>query len=128
MSKEKETIEELKVVLSWGKDDDPSGKAISQAIKWGEALDSAEGELPKKIEDGKHYCYAGIYCDLGSQNFNQAIDIARPILAKAKLRIEELESACNIKDASIETSLKMYRNLEKQLQSLKKRIDKSTKK
>ncbi len=50
-----------------------------------EALESAEGELPeKRIGRPKEWAEY-------DNGFNQAIDIARPILAKAKLKIAELE-------------------------------------
>ncbi len=61
------------------------GNFLSQAIKWGEAMDSAEGELPERLEaicaEGVGYVKA----------HNDLLDIAQPILAKAYLRIAELE-------------------------------------
>ena len=45
--------------------------------------------------------------------------ITEELLVRLKLRIKELHSICGIKDASIETSIKMYRNLEKELTDIK---------
>ena len=53
--------------------------------------------------------------------FNQAIDIARPILAKAKLRVEELEK--EVEDTGGELSRAICKSAiaETELQSLKER-------
>ena len=99
-------------------------ESISIAIGWGETIEQAEGELKKNT----YKTSVPLYFEGKKRGFDQAIDIARPILAKAKLRIRELHSACGIKDASIETSIKMYRNLEKEFQSAKLRIEELEKK
>ncbi len=66
--------------------------ALSHAIKILQAVESAEGELPEKKTIAKHF-YFGTERAENNQRIgsNQAIDIAIPILAKAKLRIAELE-------------------------------------
>ena len=90
----KETIEGLKEIRQGHIDDDCEGNCIqvdflSQAIEWGKALDQAEGELKKK-ESFDHFIDSRLK-PTAIEYYNQAIDIARPILAKAKLRMEELE-------------------------------------
>ncbi len=83
-------------------------KILIDAVEICQAVESAEGELGEKPD---------------TITTPETIRKNATILAKIKLRIKELESACNIKNASIETSIKMYRNLEKEYHDYKKKID-----
>ena len=83
-------------------------RALSQAIQWGEALQSAEGELPRKLteEDFLDIANPNRQATIGEftyfkngmnyfktefAGFNKAIDLCKHILAKKELRIRELE-------------------------------------
>ncbi len=62
-------------------------QALSQAIQWGEALQSAGGELPERKElKGSRPPAQRIY-------FNKTLDLCKPILAKYKLEVGELKDA-----------------------------------
>ena len=117
----KKKIEELEKMLKMKQDDWLEVcKENDELQSYKEAVESAEGELPEK-EDCNNCQYISVteelqkystiephICKLLNQRvlhvdrhpvlkplsncpINQAIDIATPILAKAKLRIEELE-------------------------------------
>lgn len=99
MNKTTETIEGLMKIPVSHKD----YEIIRETIKILQAVESAEGELPEKKRKVSQYTLLsgrrmGKNTYIRADGFNQAIDIARPILAKAKLenkelreRIEELE-------------------------------------
>ena len=67
-------------------------EVLTHTIKILQAVESTEGELPEKYQDydfnGMSYVESLTDYEQGS---NEMHDIARSILAKAKLRIEELE-------------------------------------
>ncbi len=92
---------------------------ISQAIEWGKALDQAEGELPEKKEHITHCDYwakeRSCDCDCGSEDFNDGVAIAQPILAKKILECEELEKELGKQE---DYGCK----LEEQLQSIKDKL------
>ena len=94
-------------------------ETLSQAIKICQAVESAEGRLPDELEfvgddltwgDTDHNSNAVRY------GRNEIIDIATPILAKARLRIEEKEK--KYLEASYEVMAKA-----KELQAQEERIE-----
>lgn len=101
------------------------GEAFFHAIEICQAVESAEGELPEKkegttVEDmftAQHSEWKGY-----RTGFNQAIDIARPILAKAKLRIEELENIIDNCNRTSKAYLERANDYYTKLQSLKEKL------
>ena len=93
---------------------------IDQAIQWGEALQSAEGELPEeKKQLTKPILSRGEFADqLIHKGFNQARDIIRPRWAKNELRIKELENTLKGYIAEEEGYLPEH-NLQQELATLK---------
>ena len=67
-----------------------AASALSHAIKICQAVESAEGELPEKRTSTDIEPTIGTLSPI-NYGVNQAIDIIQPILAKALLKIQELE-------------------------------------
>ena len=98
-------------------------EALTQAIQWGEALQSAGRELPEKKIVKKVETYLPTLRikeyedDKEDLIFNQALDLCKPILAK--------------KDLSHKTAIEVYednmRDNEKELATLKKKLTESKK-
>ena len=82
----KQTIEVLEI-LKGGVNNDKWGEALFKAIQ---ALKAGEGVLPEKRELG----FSWELCE-SEKGFNEMHDIAKPIIAKLKVRIEELERNCS---------------------------------
>ncbi len=101
-------------------------KALSQAIQWGKALQSAEGELPEKakgegLANEQHFGFGRV------TGFNQAIDLCKPILAKKELRIEALRKIRNHHFAKYEEQRYKTKKSEQELATLKKKLTESKK-
>ena len=99
----KRIVEELSILRGVYSNDQ---LALLQSIKWGEALDQARKELGEKktigkIEGALQFTYSE---DIG---YNEMHDIARPILAKAKLRIALIEQANRAANKIIEEEINL---------------------
>ncbi|KKL22207.1 hypothetical protein LCGC14_2437780, partial [marine sediment metagenome] len=65
-----------------------ASEALSQAIQWGEALQSVEGELPDIARLLENRSLVGGKAK--EKVADQILDLIKPILAKKELRIEEI--------------------------------------
>jgi len=88
-------------------------KYQDENVKLKHELQSAKLELNEIKEFHKNI--VGEKCGVGDELHCTCVPALR-------LRIDELEKACNIKDAFIKTSIEMYHNLENELQSAKSKI------
>ena len=98
LKKENKVIWERQKILNRNKDVlfinfEDTDNWLSQAIEWGKALDQAEGELPEECHVSEHYKHPIAKAKQRDYDdgFNECRKQSIPILAKAKLRIEELE-------------------------------------
>ena len=137
----KELIERLNKIekdcirrgADWKGDYLPELKVIPKIREILQAFKSAEEELPERKKtkdcedcDGYHTMIEhGCSCNENGKNkgFNQAIDIAIPILTKAKLRIEELEAIVMKRGSQVLEFQRIAKGLNKELQSTDKRIE-----
>ncbi len=133
----KQTIEVLKDFVRAMKEANCYPKrieALSQAIQWGEALQSAEGELPekRKIEylpppeflNSDNDSLMKYFENIG---YNKALDLCKPILARKDLRIEALRKIRNHHFAKYEEQRYKTKKSEQELATLKKKLTESKK-
>ena len=136
----KELIERLNKIekdcirrgADWKGDYLPELKVIPKIREILQAFKSAEEELPERKKtkdcedcDGYHTMIEhGCSCNENGKNkgFNQAIDVAIPILTKAKLRIEELEAIVMRRGSQVLEFQRIAKDLNKKLQSLKNKL------
>ncbi len=121
----KETIEGLEKIVNdpdWGNEIEGI-IALSHAIKILQTVESAEGELPGKMKAGKENWDGKLVTEREEKMYNSLRDIARPILAKAKLRVEELEK--EVEDTGGELSRAICKSAiaETELQSCKNKVE-----
>ncbi len=78
----------LKNLTAHSQEEKKYNEALSQAIQWGEALQSAEGELPDIARLLENRSLVGGKAK--EKVADQILDLIKPILAKKELRIEEI--------------------------------------